>query len=141
MSKLDFLEIRFEALNAVIFLAIEEMHFEYNSVVKGFGMFKNSKGEDVEFVVPFRQNITESRAKAQQVKQWKDKIKDTAIEQFGKKYGKSYDKKKHIPSIVYLESIDDFKPVGFKDITYDELCETITTEILWERFQAMKSGE
>jgi hypothetical protein len=141
MEKFDFLEIRFESLNAVIFLAIEEMHFEYNSVVKGFGMFKNSEGEDVEFVVPFRQNITESRAKAQQVKQWKDKIKTTAIEQFSKKYGKSYDKKVHIPSIVYLDGINDFNPAGFKDSTYDDLCETITSEALWKRFQAMKSGK
>jgi hypothetical protein len=141
MEKFDFLEIRFESLKAVIYLAMEELHFEYNSVVKGYGLFKNSKGEDVEFVVPFRQNITESRAKAMQIKQWKDQIKKTAIEQFQKKYGKSYDKKVHMPDVIYLESINDFNPAGFKDSTYDDLCETITSEALWEKLQAMKSGK
>jgi len=141
MEKFDFLEIRFEPLNAVIYLAIEEMHFEYNSVVKGFGLFKNSKGEDVEFVVPFRQNITESRAKAMQVKQWKEKIKKVAIEQFTEKFGKQYDKKVHNTTVIYLESINEFNPKGFKDSTYDDLCETITSEALWEKFQKMKSGK
>jgi hypothetical protein len=139
MEKFDFLEIRFEQLKAVIFIAIEEMHFEYNSVVKGYGLFKNSQGEDVEFVVPFRQNITDKRAKAMQVTQWKEEIKKTAIAQFGKKYGKPYDKKVHSPTIVYLDSMDEFNPGGFKDSTYDDLCETITSETLWEKFQEMKS--
>jgi hypothetical protein len=139
MEKFDFLEIRFEPINAVIYLAMEELHFEYNSVVKGYGLFKNAKGEDVEFVVPFRQNITERRAKAMQIKQWKDQIKKTAIEQFEKKYGKSYDKKVHTPSVNYLDSINDFYPAGFRDSTYDDLCETITSEALWEKFQSMKT--
>ena len=86
-------------------------------------------------------HITESRAKAQQVKQWKDKIKTTAIEQFSKKYGKSYNKKVHIPSLVYLDGINDFNPAGFKDSTYDDLCETITSEILWEKLQNMKAAK
>lgn len=141
MEKFDFLEIRFEELNAVIFLAIEELHFEYNSVVKGYGLFKNSKGEDVEFVVPFRQNVTDRRAEAMQVRQWKEKIKKTAIEQFERKYGKPYDKKVHSPSVIYLDSINEFNPSGFNNITYDDLCETITSEILWEKFQKMKSGK
>ena len=141
MTSPDFLEIRFEPINAVIFIAIEELHFEYNSVVKGYGLFKNSQGEDVEFVVPFRQNITDKRAKAMQVTQWKEEIKKTAIEKFAKKYGKPYDKKIHNPAIVYLDSINDFNPVGFKDSTYDDLCETITSEALWEKFQSMKSGQ
>ena len=141
MEKFDFLEIRFDPINAVIFVAIEELHFEYNSVVKGYGLFKNSKGEDVEFVVPFRQNITDKRAKAMQVTQWKEDIKKTAIAQFDRKYGKSYDKKVHSPSIIYLDSINEFNPSGFKDSTYDDLCETITSEILWDKFQKMKSDQ
>ena len=141
MGKFDFIEIQFDQLNAVIFLAIEELHFEYNSVVKGYGMFKNAKGEDVEFVVPFRQNVTDRRAEAMQVRQWKEKIKKEAIAQFAKKYGKPYDKNVHIPSIVYLDGINDFNPVGFNDITYDELCETITSESLWEKFQKMKGSK
>lgn len=140
MEKFDFLEIRFEPINAVIFIAIEELHFEYNSVVKGYGLFKNSQGEDVEFVIPFRQNITDKRAKAMQVTQWKEDIKKTAIAQFDRNYGKPYDKKVHSPSIIYLDSINEFNPSGFKDSTYDDLCETITSEILWDKFQAMKSG-
>ena len=110
MEKFDFLEIRFEPLNAVIYLAIEEMHFEYNSVVKGYGLFKNSKGKDVEFVVPFRQNVTDREAKAMQVRQWKEKIKKEAIAQFAKKYGAPYDKNIHSPSVIYLEGINDFNP-------------------------------
>ena len=141
MEKFDFLEIRFESLNVAIYVAIEELHFEYNSVVKGYGLFKNSKGEDVEFVVPFRQNVTDNRAKAMQVRQWKEEIKKTAIAQFEKKYGEAYDKKVHGPSIIYLDGINEFNPEGFRDSTYDDLCETITSETLWEKFQEMKSGK
>lgn len=140
MEKFDFLEIRFEPLNAVIFVAIEEIHFEYNSIVKGYGLFKNSKGADIEFVVPFRQNVTDARAKAMQVRQWKEKIKKEAIAQFAKKYGEPFDKKVHSPSIAYLDGIHEFNPKGFKDSTYDDLCETITSETLWEKFQKMKGS-
>jgi hypothetical protein len=138
MKKFEFYKIGFEHIKETIYVAIEELHFEYNFALNGYCLFKNSKGEEFEKIVTFKQPIGEGGIGEMQIKHLKEDIKYTATAEFVKKYGEGFDRKTHKPSFIYLDDINQFNPYGFKDSTYDDICETIISVELRERFQKMK---
>lgn len=140
MKKLEFYKIGFEHKKETIFVAIEALHYEYNFVLNAYCLFKNSKGEDFEKIIPFRQNLKEKDIKEMQIKIQKEDIKNKAISEFKDKYGNGFDLKIHKPYYVYFDDINQFSPYGFKDLTYDEISITIISSELRERFQKMKGS-
>lgn len=140
MKKFEFYEIQFEKIKEVIYVATEELHFEYNFALNAYCLFKNSKGEDCQLDIPYRQAITKNEVKKMEIFQQKQVIKNTVITYFEKKYGKGFDKKMNQPYFNYIDDISQFNPHGFEDSTYDEICETIHSIELVDRFQKMKGA-
>ena len=138
MRKFEFYKIEFDKLKEGMYVALEELYFEYNFVLNAYCLFKDSNGEDCQLIIPFRRAVTEKKISDMEVLQQKRVIKNTSINYFGKKYGTGFDKKINSPTVIYLEDKSQFTPSGFKDLTYDEICETMHSEDLVDLFQKMK---
>jgi len=141
MKKFEYYKIGFAHIEEVIYVAVEELHYEYNFVMNGYCLLKNSKGDEFEKVLPFRQNLKDRDIKEMQIKQLKEDIKNKAIAEFKNKYGDRFDMNINKPYIEYFNDINQFSPIGFKDSIYEDISTTIISPELRERFLEMKSSK
>jgi hypothetical protein len=140
MRKFRFIDISFEQITNPLYVAIEEINSKYTFVLNGFYMFKNSKGEEYDGVVPYKRSTVDLKVGEMEVRRQLDKIKNQALEEYKDKFDGNFDDKIHIPHFNHYEDLDQFSPYGFNNSTYDDICETIISTELLERFEKIKDS-
>jgi len=140
MKKFRFIEISFDHIPEKLFVAIEELYFKYTFVLNGYYLFKNSKGEEFEGVLPYKRSTVDVKIGEMEIQHKFEDIKHAAIAKFQTKYDGSLDNKLNQPQFNYYDEINQFSPYGFKDAIYDDICVTIVSPELKERFKKMKGS-
>ena len=140
MKKFEFHRRGFNHKHETIYIAIEELNYEYHLEVNGYYIYRNSKGNEYADKIPFIQNIVNPIEREAEAIIQKGKIIKEVLRRYEKTYKGTFDSEIHRPQDNTFEEINLFSPYGFKNPTYDKIIDKIKSFEIKERFRKMKNS-